>query len=82
MDALPSTAPTVDASLLTAAQTENARLIAMLEAHGIDWRLPPEPIPALLKMWDKRQRGYRAMGYRIGDRFALDGQEPETLLNG
>jgi hypothetical protein len=38
--------------------------------------------PALLKMWDKRQRGYRAMGYRIGDRFALDGQEPETLLNG
>jgi len=21
--------------------------------------------PALLKMWDKRQRGYRAMGYRI-----------------
>jgi len=23
--------------------------------------------PALLRMWDKRQRGYRAMGYRIGD---------------
>ena len=21
---------------------------------------------ALLRMWDKRQRGYRAMGYRIG----------------
>jgi superfamily II DNA or RNA helicase len=21
--------------------------------------------PALLKMWDKRQRGYRAMGYRL-----------------
>ena len=21
--------------------------------------------PALLRMWDKRQRGYRAMGYRI-----------------
>jgi hypothetical protein len=21
--------------------------------------------PSLLKMWDKRQRGYRAMGYRI-----------------
>ena len=38
--------------------------------------------PALLKMWDKRQRGYRAMGYRIGARFALDGQEPEALLNG
>lgn len=45
MDALSTTAPTVDASLLAAAQAENARLIAMLEAHGIDWRLPPEPIP-------------------------------------
>jgi len=21
--------------------------------------------PALLRMWDKRQRGYRAMGYRL-----------------
>ena len=24
--------------------------------------------PALLRMWEKRQRGYRAMGYRISDR--------------
>ena len=24
--------------------------------------------PALLKMWDKRQRGYRAMGYRIAEK--------------
>ena len=23
--------------------------------------------PALLWMWDKRQRGYRAMGYRISE---------------
>lgn len=23
--------------------------------------------PALLRMWDKRQRGYKAMGYRIGE---------------
>ncbi len=22
--------------------------------------------PVLLRMWDKRQRGYRAMGYRVG----------------
>ena len=22
--------------------------------------------PALIRMWDKRQRGYRAMGYRVG----------------
>ncbi len=24
--------------------------------------------PALLRMWDKRQRGYKAMGYRIAQR--------------
>jgi len=24
--------------------------------------------PALLRMWDKRQRGYRAMGYRMADK--------------
>ena len=29
--------------------------------------------PALLRMWEKRQRGYRAMGYRIG-LDASDGQ--------
>ena len=23
--------------------------------------------PALLRMWDNRQRGYRAMGYRFGE---------------
>ena len=45
MNALSAAAPTVDGSLLTAAQAENARLIAMLEAHGIEWRLPPEPVP-------------------------------------
>ena len=26
-------------------RAENARLIALLEAHGIEWRLPPEPAP-------------------------------------
>ena len=31
--------------------------------------------PALLRMWDKRQRGYRTMGYRIGV-DASDGEEP------
>jgi len=45
VDALSATAPTVDASLLTAALAENARLIAVLELYGIDWRLPPEPDP-------------------------------------
>lgn len=27
--------------------------------------------PALLRMWDKRQRGYLAMGYRITQKQAL-----------
>ncbi|MEO6380922.1 MAG: hypothetical protein ABIO35_02690 [Nitrobacter sp.] len=30
--------------------------------------------PALLRMWDKRQRGYQAMGYRMSEKFALSGQ--------
>lgn len=30
---------------LAALQTENVRLIALLDGHGIEWRLPPEPIP-------------------------------------
>jgi len=34
--------------------------------------------PALLRMWDKRQRGYRAMGYRIVEQP----QEPADLLTG
>ena len=25
-------------------RTENARLIALLESHGIEWRMPPEPV--------------------------------------
>ena len=29
--------------------------------------------PALLRMWDKRQRGYRAMGYRMGSDSNTDG---------
>jgi superfamily II DNA or RNA helicase len=28
--------------------------------------------PALLRMWDKRQRGYRAMGYRMGAEVSSD----------
>jgi hypothetical protein len=31
--------------------------------------------PALLRMWDKRQRGYRSMGYRIGI-DASNGEKP------
>jgi hypothetical protein len=31
---------------LAALQAENARLIALLESHGIDWLQPPEPTRA------------------------------------
>ena len=29
---------------MEALRAENARLIALLESHGIEWRLPPEPV--------------------------------------
>ena len=35
--------------------------------------------PALLRMWEKRQRGYRAMGYRVGV-DASDGQSSMEVL--
>jgi len=36
-----------DRSVIAALQAENARLTALLEAHGIDWRLPqPSPVVA------------------------------------
>ena len=38
----PGTDPAVE---LERQCTENARLIALLESHGIDWRLPLEPVP-------------------------------------
>lgn len=34
--------------------------------------------PALLRMWDKRQRGYRAMGYRMSDQSATNEQNRTT----
>lgn len=38
--------------------------------------------PALLRMWDKRQRGYRAMGYRMGAEIGgEDGDLPAALGN-
>lgn len=33
-----------DANLLATLQAENARLIALLDAHGINWHLPVEPV--------------------------------------
>ena len=31
--------------------------------------------PALLRMWEKRQRGYKAMGYRIKEWLAMNKRE-------
>ena len=36
----PSMGSMADSSALAALQSENARLIALLDAHGIEWRLP------------------------------------------
>lgn len=35
--------------------------------------------PALLRMWDKRERGYRAMGYQIAAAHAGDGADPAAI---
>ena len=35
--------------------------------------------PALLRMWDKRQRGYRAMGYRMAPELELLRSDPTTI---
>ncbi|MEQ1591723.1 MAG: DEAD/DEAH box helicase family protein [Thiobacillaceae bacterium] len=35
----------IERELLAALQAENARLVALLEDHAIEWRLPPEPPP-------------------------------------
>lgn len=32
--------------LLAALQAENARLVALLESHGVEWRLPPVSAPS------------------------------------
>lgn len=36
--------------------------------------------PALVRMWEKRQRGYRAMGYRVVAQSTLNRQIPEILI--
>jgi hypothetical protein len=36
-------------TLLAAIQAENAPLIALLESHGIEWRLPPQPVAVVVR---------------------------------
>ena len=37
--------------------------------------------PSLVRMWDKRQRGYRAMGYRVGSTASDPAIESEIELH-
>ena len=76
---------------------ENVPLGGLLDAYGLAWRVT-KPVaktrvrvidfvdashPALLRMWDKRRRGYQAMGYRIPSaesdaHLAFDGQTDDA----
>ena len=40
---LPADDPALEREML---HTEIARLVSLLETHGIEWRLPLEPLPA------------------------------------
>ena len=41
-----------DSSEIATIQAENVRLIALLEAHGIEWRLPPNPASVVAQVPD------------------------------
>ena len=45
IEKLPISVPLPEHNPLAAPRVENVRLIALLEDHGIEWRLPPEPAP-------------------------------------
>lgn len=44
MSCLPSMESMADHDAFAALQAENARLIALLESHGIEWRVPPKEL--------------------------------------
>ena len=64
---------------LSALRAENARLIALLEKHGIDWRLPAVPAPTPTKdetehsqlSTDKKLALFRTLFRGRPDVFAL-----------
>jgi superfamily II DNA or RNA helicase len=45
-----------DANLLAKLQAENARLIALLDAHGIDWHPPVEPVKIQVVQIERSQQ--------------------------
>ena len=59
-------------ALLADLQAENARLIALLEAHNIEWKLPTGPTDAdgtMLGIW-------RPLKYRI---VTIDSLPPDKI---
>ncbi|WP_455289042.1 hypothetical protein [Cupriavidus necator] len=53
-----------DHDAFAALQAKNARLIALLESHGIEWRVPPkEPAPCVQEAEPSR--------FSTGDKVAL-----------
>jgi hypothetical protein len=41
----------IDRAELASLRAENARRVALLEAHGIDWRLPRTPVLVARMAW-------------------------------
>lgn len=74
---VPSKGSMVEPDPLIALQAENSRLIALLEANGIEWRLPPEP-PASASKPGKQTvltvlSGGSTMNYQAGQVAVLPG---------
>ncbi|WP_073524614.1 TOTE conflict system archaeo-eukaryotic primase domain-containing protein [Pseudomonas fluorescens] len=46
----------IDASLVAKLRAENARLVALLDAHGIDWRSPAEPVKIAIVQAEQSQQ--------------------------
>ncbi|PMZ68956.1 hypothetical protein C1X65_29715 [Pseudomonas sp. FW305-70] len=46
----------IDTNLVAQLRAENARLVALLDAHGIDWRPPAEPVKIAIVQTEQSQQ--------------------------
>jgi len=46
----------IDTSLVAKLRAENARLVALLDAHGIEWRPPAEPVKIAIVQAEQSQQ--------------------------
>ncbi|MDU0697903.1 TOTE conflict system archaeo-eukaryotic primase domain-containing protein [Pseudomonas aeruginosa] len=60
-----------DADLLAHLRAENARLIGLLESHGIEWRAPTEPVTTQLLDTDAKLALFKRLFRGRADVFAL-----------